>query len=522
MPVPSVACLLLAGGIAFEAARFRARRTGRQGAGWTFAAWALRPWTAWSALSLVFRWQAGRVFNNPRTFPFFANLWQADEGLPAALLRLATTPAAWLWTGLVLLLLGALTTLALWLTRHAPRGKAVTMPVLLGAYLLTVALHLSQACLPDGCRSEGRRPSSLLAAWNNPGSTMLYCTHFVRNTNHYLANFTDIQPKLRHTIHGITHPPLASLSLHWIGEVAGAKGRDMHAQNTRLRYCLGLTAFSGLNVFLVYLLGHAIFGCRRTGLLAALLWTVAPASAAYTTFSQDPFYALFFNLALLCTWNLATARSGTLAWGVAAGMVYAGLALLTFSWTIAAAISAVFVLCMAFRNRWGLAGFLRRTVPAATAFVLLLASVLLRYDLDYMQVYRTAQAYVDGWYVLEGSYQWVMALIGGQFDLWLLLGSVTCSAFLVSLRGLVRGLPGQPRMVFLATILAIYAIPILFGPTCLKMETARCWGWIATVPLAFAASVLLRTTRPRLFAGGAVALAGLTYTAMRLFMDFGA
>ena len=79
----------------------------------------------------------------------------------------------------------------------------------------------------------------------------------------------------------------------------------------------------------------------------------------------------------------------------------------------------------------------------------------------------------------------------------------------------------DPRVVLLLTVLGVYLIPIVFGPNCLKMETARCWGWITSVPLAFAANTLLQRPQARICALGAFGVALFTSCVMRLWMDFG-
>ncbi|NLG34170.1 MAG: hypothetical protein GX548_02320, partial [Lentisphaerae bacterium] len=126
--------------------------------------------------------------------------------------------------------------------------------------------------------------------------------------------------------------------------------------------------------------------------------------------------------------------------------------------------------------------------------------------------------FVNEWYPFTGAYQWIMAFLGGQIDLWLLLGSVTASALAVLLARFRWKCLRDPRVTYLAIILGVFALPLLFGPNCLKMEAARCWIWVATLPLLFAARLLHRM--PRLFVYGAPAVSVLTYAAMRLFLDF--
>jgi hypothetical protein len=104
-----------------------------------------------------------------------------------------------------------------------------------------------------------------------------------------------------------------------------------------------------------------------------------------------------------------------------------------------------------------------------------------------------------------------MFYIGGQFDLWLMLGSVTASAFLVSLVGLRRDGIRKARNIFLLVILGVFALPVIFGPNCLRIETARCFSWIVAVPIVFAAHRLMMSGRPTLYMLTAAASSGLTY-----------
>ena len=66
----------------------------------------------------------------------------------------------------------------------------------------------------------------------------------------------------------------------------------------------------------------------------------------------------------------------------------------------------------------------------------------------------------------------------------------------------------------------VLALPLLFGPNPLKMETARCWNWFLPLPFAFAARGLLRHRSARLFVPATVVVSGLTALGMRLFLDF--
>ena len=176
-------------------------------------------------------------------------------------------------------------------------------------------------------------------------------------------------------------------------------------------------------------------------------------------------------------------------------------------------------LIMGWRKRWRLREFALRAGLPMVVMAVLLAVFLACYRLDYLAMYRFSKQYVDQWYRFSSIYQWVMALIGGQMDLFLLMGSVTCSAIFAAAAGFRKKLLKDPRVIFIIVVFGVYALPILFGPTCLKMEAARCWNWTATLPFAFAAAQLLKMPH-RIFVCGAPVVSVLTYTVMRLFLNF--
>ena len=514
---PSFPAFLAAAGIAFELAWFAARRRGhlRQVPGLVFAAWALRPWTLWAFFNLFVRWRWDAGFNERRTFPFYALPWQPEETFAEAWVRIAHAPGL-PWLGVALLLLAALVGLLVWVVRRQPRRLG---PALGGLYVLAIALHLALACLPDGARDEPGRPGSLRAARNNVQSTMLYAQPLIKDSRDYVCRFQELQPQLRRIIHGLSHPPGASLALRWIGQAAGVRSRDIRDPGNRLRYTIGLVAFGALNVFVLFALGRALFDARA-GFLAATLWATAPAVAAYAPFAQDATYAVFFNLALWLGWQTATADRRPLVWGVWLGLDFFALILLNYSWVLATSIFALFALAVGWRRRWALRDVAARLVFPLAVMTVVAAAFLAAHRLDYWAIYQYASQYVKQWYPFTGPYQWMLALLGGQLDLWLLLGSVACSAVVAALAGLRRADFAAPRTIYLFITFGIFALPLLFGPNCLKMEAARCWIWVASLPLAFAADRLLRA--PRLFAYGAPAVSALTYVGLRLFLDFAA
>jgi hypothetical protein len=522
----STPVMLLAAWLVYEAVRLALRRRERGGTALRFAGWAIRPWAAWAALNGVFRLAWERGYNNRLTFPFFANLWrEGPGGADAGPLFLRAT--VWAWGAVVLLIVLALVLIARGVagrrgqvadTRTEPGWRTVAL-LLAVLFVLAIGLNLAVGCLPDGPGPMDGAPGSLLSCWH-AHATMLYTVPVIKNAEHFLSNFVDLQPRLRRTIHGLSHPPGASLSIYWIGSVMGVRGEDIRSDRVRLRYALGLTSFGALNVLLIYGLGSALFASRRAGLAAALLWLSAPLVTAYATFAQDSLYAVFFVAALLGTWQAATRERVSYGWSLALGAVFACAVMLNYSWCLLTTIFAVFVLLTGLRRRWAWRRIAWRGVLPLGVMTVLAGTVLIVHRLDYLKMYRVSREYVGEWYRFEGLYQHLMALVGGQLDLFVLMGSVSLCAFLAGLRRAVRERPLSDRTVFLFTILGVYAIPILFGPNSLKMETARCWNWVAAVPMTFAAAALLRTPAPRLFLPGAVAVSTLTYAGMRLYLNF--
>lgn len=517
----SVPALLLYAWAAYEIAAYAAKRLAeeRRHPAWRFGLWALRPWAAWAVFNLVYRWQWAAGFNNRRTFPFFANLWDDKEPLIQALGRLAGTPTVWLWGLVVLLFAGGLAFAAARWAQDPPQQRLKRVGALLALYLAAAALYLSVASLPNGTRSTEERTASLLSCWH-AHATMLYTVPVIQSTGHYLEHFLELQPQLRKTIHGLSHPPGASLSMYYIGCATGVRGEDIRLDSTRIRYALGLTLFGALNVLVVFALTRNLFGDDRIAFLAALLWLAAPSVTSYGTFAQDTLYAVFFNLALLLTYRVATCDRRPWAEMIALGFVFFCVVMLNYSWCLLTTVFAVFVLYGWRRARRPFPDLAVRGVVPLGLMTVLAGTLLLIYRLDYLAMYKVSSEYVALWYRFEGLYQHLTAWIGGQFDLWLLMGSVTCSAFLVALFRLRPRDLAEPPVAFLALVLCVFALPILFGPTCLRMETARCWNWVAAIPFAFAARELLRTPAPRLFAAGAVVVSILTSVALRLFMNF--
>lgn len=521
----SAPVLLLGVWVAAEIARLAARRRAA-GDGpaetWTrIGVLATRPWAVWAVFNAFCRLNADRIFNDPLTFPLYAGPW-SREPLFSYLGGLLGEPEFWLWTLSAAGLAGGVAALAAAVLRRGepgPRRTAVTAVLLV---LAAFSLWTAAACLPRGARLRGPKdPGSYLRVWHTAGSTFLYSMPHVKSPGAFIRDFPAIQPRLRHTIHGVTHPPGAALSLYWIGRLAGAAPDRIRENGAKVRYALGLTAAAALNVAAVYLLARGLFRSSRIGLLTAALWAVAPAAVTYSVFAQDSIYALFFHLGLAGTWFAVTGRRSVLT-GIWLGAVFFALTMMTFSWCVLTAVFAVFAAIIGFRQRWGRADALVRLILPLAVMSALAAAVILVYRLDYLAVYRYAHDYHRQWYRYTGAGQWLLALFGGQLEMFLMMGTVpasVCAGLLF--RRLRRRVPLSPPATFLAVTIAAYLLPIVFGPNPLKMETSRCWLWIPALPLAFAARRMALSRRPAAWLTGAIAASFASVYLMRLFIDFG-
>ncbi|MDD5707328.1 MAG: hypothetical protein PHR35_15500 [Kiritimatiellae bacterium] len=255
--------------LAETACRLWLRRQRAVGVSWpawcTLLRWGLRPWGFWSVFSIVWRWNADTSYDhNLRTFPFFANLWQPRASVGGRLTALLLEPETYLWGGLSLGLIGLLAWLAYRLARRDEPRRAGVWRQLLLIYLAGFALLLVSACLPDGPRSRHPGvPGSLTRSWTAHG-TVLYAMPRIKSASRFLHDFVEIQPSLRNTIHGLSHPPGGALSLYFIGRLAGVPPMaDIRSEPVRLRYLLGLAAFGLLNVFAVYGLARAVRRATR-------------------------------------------------------------------------------------------------------------------------------------------------------------------------------------------------------------------------------------------------------------------
>ncbi len=485
--------------------------------------WSGRPWAAWAVLSLVSRRWADLGFNNAVTFPFYANRWDPSLGAWATILERAASPLVGWWVALAAAAAAAAVLAVHGLSATRPAGRV--RPAFAAAVLPVAAFcfWIATSALPRGAVPAGpREPGSLLQAWHDPASTLLYAVPHVRSVPDFLRRFEAIQPALRRTIHGASHPPGAVLSLYGIGRLAGAADGDIRTDAVKIRYALGLAAFGTLNVGVLLLLGRLLTGSTRTGLLAAALWALSPAAAVYATFSQDVLYSVFFNLGLAGLFAAVRRERPSVAAGVLLGAVFFAMTMLSYSWCLVTTIFAVFAAWQGRAARWRVRDYAVRVILPLGVMALLLGATLAAFRMDYLGAYRFARAYHEEWYRYTSAYQWSLALAGGQADLLLMMGSTVCCAFLYGLARVLRRRPVEPAGALLLVVLAVYAIPVLVGPNPLKMETSRCWMWVTSVPMVFAATTLEQFPRPRAAAGVALGVSAATAVALSLVLHFGA
>lgn len=499
--------LVLCGGIILEIAQLRLRLP-------RLLLWFIRPWTLWAGMNLIFRWQWDHRFNNPVTFPFYGNPWVKNESWSEAIARFADHGTFGIWF-LVLLLVSALACYAARKCADAQPRRWLLAALLVLGFLLPVVFTL----VPHGVDNIYENTQGPLAPWFEAGGTMLFCMPFAKTSELYLRDFENIQPRLKISVHGISHPPLASLSLRWIGFLTGAKGLWGTLTTDRLRYAIALTLFSSLGILAVYALAMALFSDRRSALIAAALWMAKPAALSHNTFAQDGVYTVFFVLALVLTWHVVTAERPRWIINLALGFCFAIITQLTFSWCIVTSIFAVFAVIEGRRRNWPRRDWALRLGLPLVVMTAVSAAFCLYYGFDYFEIYQTASEFVDGFYEFENGYQWFMALFGGQLAILLMMGTLVGSWFVVEIlpRWLKTKLNSASR--FGLSVLGIYFIPLLLGPACLKMETDRCWSWVTAIPLVFVAHALASRVDASRLVPLIIATNLAQYLAMRLFVS---
>lgn len=503
----------------WEAARFVVARKCRSGClpVLTLVSWTVRPWAVWAALNLVYRFYREKAFNNHLTFPFYANLWWSDEIWRNLVGQAMSFSNFQIWVVLTLVVAGLLFLLLRFsfLSKEPTRRRVVL--TLVAAFFLSAVLHIVVNNLP-GMVPMGRNEvvKSVDYPWCSQGTTMRHAALMVTNTVSYISNFVQLQPGMERIIHAASHPPGASLSLYWIGLIAG-----MGDMPGAVGFMAGLTFFSALSLPVIFLLAKQITGSSKTGLVAALIWSVMPSTVIYNTFAQDGLYAVFFNLLLLFIWRLTIEEKPDFKVCLTAGILFFCGAMLNYSVCLPAGIFFVFILVTGLGKKWGIGQYLYRFVlPGSIGLALLLLAMAV-FRLDYMKMYLTAKGFVDKFYEYDGLYQAIVALIGGQIDLFLMMGAVICSGFIVYLAGLRRTDSRKPDVRFLLIILGVYLIAVFFGPNCLRMETSRCWNWVLTVPMILSVKMLGDREYGWLLLSGAWLVSLVSSFFMRLFMNFG-
>jgi len=479
---------------------------------WYGTAWFARPWGVWASLNIVYRYLAAWGVGDRTSYPFYFEPWRSGIRWNAMLAWLASCRGLAMWS-LILLLLALLFLFTCRRIVAAPPSRRMTTLMLVVLVAFAFVLPLVYECLPEGPADMRDSSGSFLRAWLDSGSTMLYCMPRVTTKSHYLKHFQEIQPTLGASIHGVTHPPGASLALYWMGKLFGATG---HIATDRVRYALGSTLFAAMGVAAVFFLGWTLYGSRQIGLISAALWTVKPAALAYNTFAPDAVYTVFFILCLALSWRVATADRPL--WGSMAGLGIAlyALAMVNFIWPLVAALFGLMVLIFAHRLRLRPTDWLVRGVVPLGLTVALLITTCVQYRLDYMAIFHYAMTcYAD--YHKPGVYVRAMEIIGGQVDLYLLTGSFCAYIFWTRFPGWVRRKPLPPQALFFLVILAFQLLPILFlnGPA---GEASRIWAWIPAVPVVVTASYLCAMDRPRFLVPMAAGFALFQYYGMRLFL----
>ncbi len=503
------------------------RLLGRKQWSWRLVSWGLRPWAAWAVFSVVYQLNSSRGMESVETaptfisniFPFFAQPWDRYESWTQAVARLVVTPTVWIWGSVVVLLGGILFLIIRCVMSDNQISIRKTVVMLTGLYLIAGALSFSVASLPNGVWDKEDHKGSLLSCWH-AHNTVLYAVPFVKTRGDFLRNFKEIQPRLRITIHALSHPPGGALSMYYIGKVVGAGGMNIRLDSTRIRYALGLIFFSALNIFVLFGMGKSMFGSSRHGFTAGILWIVTPAVLAYSNFAQDGLYSVFFNLSLLLIWKVSVSDKMPYLSMVLLGLVFFCLNFLSYTWCLVTMAFVLFLVYCAFINKLSFRSLLLRGVIPLGIMTVLSGLVILRYKLDYLAAYKFSSDYVQQWYQYDTIYQHVISMVGGQFDLWLMMGAVACSAFFVSVYKRIKEREITPQFMFLIIVIFVYALPLLFGPSGIRLEAARCWMWMLSVPICFAAQFLLAQERPRVFVTVAVMVSLGTYTVMRLFLTF--
>ncbi len=485
--------------------------------------WGSRPWALWGVINLFARFRQDLVLINPKTFPFYANLWKESKSsvlynlsFLEACQRIIISPISICFISVFLIIftmmiLSRKIVLKEWLALK----KRTVVAILVGVYLISLGLFISFNSIPGGATEPPEYPqkvSCLLRPWYSSAGTMMYVAKKIKNSYYYLSHFEEILPKLRETRHASSHPPLASLSLYWIGKCVGVNGDLDH---DRIRYLLGLTIISALSLFVIYALAKSMFQSRKIALLASIFWMTMPGVLGYITFSQDILYSLVFNISFLLMYRVVVFPQSYIL-SFALGFTFFILSLFTYSWCIATTIFFAFSVTMGFRQKWKFSEWISRLLFPLAVMGLLLLIFTLTFHLDYLAIYKFSKTFHERFYAYKNMGQWFMALVGGQIDIGITMGSVVLTAFVTHLYRKKKELFSHSADVLLVCVLCIYVIPILFGPNPLKIETTRCWNWITTIPMLLAVKELFEEDQSHFMVVGSIAISLSSYFISRL------
>ncbi len=488
-------------------------RARRQAPGWKVGVWFFRPLALWGAYNIIYRYFEPYGFNDRTTFPFAFVQWYENDGWSACLTRFLHSPAFWTWSAAVLLLGILFVMLCRWFVSTPMTGPKTAL-ALVWLVMLNIAMPLAYNCLPEGAEDPMENKGSFLHAWFQSGHTMLYCMPYVESKSYYLKHYQTIQPMLAVSIHGTSHPPGASLALYGAGKVFGA---TCNISRDRFRYALGTTVLAAFAVLSMFFLGRTITGSNVIGLMGAALWAVKPATLAYNTFAADPTYSVVNILGLALTWQAVTAVRRPWFSLIALGAALYVQTLLNFNWILFAGIFGIFLTIHALIKSWSLKEwFIRASIPATIMFGALIWTCI-SYHLDYIAIFQYALKYTQRFYHMTGAYQWIMAMIGGPLDLFVLSGSVFAYLFWRRFPEAAKRSLSEPLVVFVLTLLGVYLVTAI-SVNILKMESSRVWAWAVALPLVYVAQFLHQSDHPRFYFKMTVILAMAQYYAMQLFL----
>jgi hypothetical protein len=478
---------------------------------WFCIIWFWRPYGLWAIFNIIFRALGKYGFNNRKTFPFYFNEWNGGGDWSQSIAWLLQCRGLWFWSCVLFALAVVFLLFCRWLVVKPLTARRTSFALII-LFAFGFVFPLVYDCLPEGAQAPLAGKGSFCRSWYDSGNTMLYCMPYIRNQGHYLRNFQTIQPQLTASIHGVTHPPGASLALYWMGKLCGAT-ENIHTD--KVRYALGNTLFAALGTFAMFLLGRSLFRSNQVGIMGAALWTVMPAALAYNTFAPDPVYTVFYILWLGLVWQVATAEKRPWMSMFWLGIVFYALTMLNFIWPLLAGIFGVTVMIFAYRQQWKPQEWVLRCAVPMAIMLILLAWTCYAYCLDYIAIFQYALTYYGirhAW-----GYKKVMEIVGGQIDLYIMMGSLCAGMFWNYFPKWIRQKPFPPQAIFFLVIIAfqLTAIVFLHGPA---GEASRIWPWIAALPLAVVADRMLKSEHAGFYFIMALLLAMLQYYAMRLFL----